>query len=286
LQTWEEYLAAHLQEPVRNYGVGGYGVYQAYRRMLKVERQIPGGYIILNIWDDDHYRSLDAWRSIRFGYGSRCGFTLPHVRVNVANGTCQQRENVSKTPEDLYRLCDGDYLWETFKDDPILQMVMAARAGGKHTSNALINPVAVTFGIPSEKIADTALARRIKKIHTEAALFASQNIVTWAEQFAKANNKKLLVMLSFGSDNVASYLSGKRRFDQGFVDWLKGKSFPVIDLLEAYAADYRRYSIDVDQYLKPFYNGHHTPKGNFFMAWAMKDTIVQWLDPKPQPYRK
>jgi hypothetical protein len=28
---WEEYLAAHLQEPVRNYGVGGYGVYQAYR---------------------------------------------------------------------------------------------------------------------------------------------------------------------------------------------------------------------------------------------------------------
>jgi len=25
-ETWEEYLAAHLQEPIRNYGVGGYGV--------------------------------------------------------------------------------------------------------------------------------------------------------------------------------------------------------------------------------------------------------------------
>jgi hypothetical protein len=133
-ETWEEYLAAHIQEPVRNYGVGGYSVYQAYRRMLKVERQIPGGYIILNIWDDDHYRNLDAWRSIRFGYGSRCGFTLPHLRVDVAKGICRQMENVSKTREDLYRLCDEEYLWRTFKDDPVLKMVMAAREGGKNIS--------------------------------------------------------------------------------------------------------------------------------------------------------
>ena len=33
-ETWEEYLAAHLGEPIRNFGMGGYGVYQAYRRML------------------------------------------------------------------------------------------------------------------------------------------------------------------------------------------------------------------------------------------------------------
>ncbi len=126
-ETWEEYLAAHIQEPVRNYGVGGHSVYQAFRRMLKVEKQTSGGHIILNIWDDDHYRNLDAWRSIRFGYGSRCGFTLPHLRVDVAKGSCKQIENISKTPKDLYKLCDEDYLWRTFKDDPILKMVMAAR---------------------------------------------------------------------------------------------------------------------------------------------------------------
>jgi len=75
-------------------------------------------------------------------------------------------------------------------------MVMAARQGGKNISDELINPVAVTFGIPEEKIADTALARRIRKIHTEAALFASQNVVTWAEEFAAETGKKLMVMLS------------------------------------------------------------------------------------------
>jgi hypothetical protein len=236
-ETWEEYLAAHIQEPVRNYGVGGHGVYQAYRRMLKVEKQTSGGYIILNIWDDDHYRNLDAWRSIRFGYGSRCGFTLPHLRVDVAKGICKQTENISKTPEDIYKLCDEDYLWQTFKDDPILKMVMAARKGGGNISAELINPVAVTFGIPDEKIANTETAKKIKKIHTEAALFATKNVVTWAEEFAADAGKKLMVMLSFGQGNVAKHLSGGPRFDQDFVDFLKDKPYPVIDMCDVFAAD-------------------------------------------------
>ncbi len=284
-ETWEEYLAAHIQEPVRNYGVGGYGVYQAYRRMLKVEKQTPGGYVILNIWDDDHYRSLDAWRSIRFGYGSRCGFTLPHLRVDLAKGICKQRENISKTDRDLYRLCDEDYIWRAFKDDPILKMVVAARQGGTNISAELVNPVAITFGIPNEMIAETEMARKIKKIHTEAALFATRHVVTWTEEFVRDAGKKLLVMLSFGRGNVAKHLSGEPRFDQGLVDWLRDKPYPVVDMLEAFAADYRRSKTDINQYLTPFYNGHHTPRGNFFTAWAIKDRVVEWLDPKPLPYR-
>jgi len=284
-ETWEEYLAAHIQEPVRNYGVGGYSVYQAYRRMLKVEKQLSGGYIILNIWDDDHYRNLDAWRSIRFGSGSRCGFTLPHLRVDVAKGSCKQIENILQTPEDLYKLCDEDYLWRTFKDDPILKMVMAAREGGKDISDELINPVAVTFGIPDEKMADTETAKKIKKIHTEAALFATQHVVTWAEEFTKDAGKKLMILLSFGSGNIERHLSGEPRFDQSFVDWLKDKSYPVIDMRDAFAADYKKYKIDIEQYLAPFYNGHHTPRGNFFTAWAIKDRLIQWLNPKALPYR-
>ena len=33
-ETWQEYLAGHLGEPIRNFGMGGYGVYQAYRLSL------------------------------------------------------------------------------------------------------------------------------------------------------------------------------------------------------------------------------------------------------------
>ncbi|MCX7933854.1 MAG: hypothetical protein N3A66_01180 [Planctomycetota bacterium] len=36
-ETWQEILAAHFREPIRNFGVGGYVVYQASRRLLRTE---------------------------------------------------------------------------------------------------------------------------------------------------------------------------------------------------------------------------------------------------------
>ena len=58
-ETWQEYLAAHLGEPIRNFGVGGFGVYQAYRRLLRTEQTEDGAeYLILYVWGDDHFRSV------------------------------------------------------------------------------------------------------------------------------------------------------------------------------------------------------------------------------------
>jgi len=38
-ETWEEYLAAHLREPIRNLGVSGQGVWQAYLRLCMREER-------------------------------------------------------------------------------------------------------------------------------------------------------------------------------------------------------------------------------------------------------
>ncbi|MFC1606508.1 hypothetical protein ACFL47_00940 [Candidatus Latescibacterota bacterium] len=283
-ETWQEFLASHLQEPVRNYGVGGYGVYQAYRRMLKVEKENSAEYIILNIWSDDHFRSLDAWRSIRFGQGSNCGFTLPHLRIDVQNNLCEQVENLLTKPEDVYKLRDEDFLWDAFRDDPVLKLVLTAQLGGE-VSDKLVRPVAVTFGIPDEKTTGTTDAKKIREIHTKAALYASQNIITWTEQFVKENGKKLMIILSFDRGNIARELNGAPRFDQSFVDWMKDKPYPVIDMRDYFREDFSSYKGTVKAYLDRYYIGHHTPAGNFLFAWALKDRIVEWLEPAPAPYQ-
>ncbi len=48
-ETWQEVLAAHLGEPIRNFGIGGYSVYLAYLRMLREEKRSPAKFIIFNI---------------------------------------------------------------------------------------------------------------------------------------------------------------------------------------------------------------------------------------------
>ena len=94
-----------------------------------------------------------------------------------------------------------------------------------------------------------------------------------------------MLILSFGRGSVSKALAGEPRFDQTFLDWLGDKSYPVIDLREAFVQDYARSQMEIDAYLDPFYIGHHSPAGNFFFAWALKDCIVEWLEPKPLPYR-
>jgi hypothetical protein len=119
-ETWQEYLAAQLQEPVRNYGVGGYSVFQAYRRMRKVHREGKNhaSHIILNIFEDDHFRNLDSWRGLRHGRASNCGYTLPHLRVDRQSGQVTEHENLLPHAENVSRLCDLDFIYKAFHDDP------------------------------------------------------------------------------------------------------------------------------------------------------------------------
>ena len=73
-ETWQEVLGAHFCEPVRNFGIGGFGVYQAFRRLRRIETTEAGApWIVFNIWGDDHLRSILAWRWLIFPSGSGQG---------------------------------------------------------------------------------------------------------------------------------------------------------------------------------------------------------------------
>ena len=286
-ETWAEFLAAHLQEPIRNYGVGGYSVYQAFRRMKKIHREgtHAASHVILDIFEDDHFRNLDSWRRLRHGRGSQCGYTLPHVRVHVGKGTCTEHENFIQARDDVMKLCDLDYVCQRFKHDPILGLVLATK-GSQDVPPDQIDPVPISFGLSPQLVSDDDAGRRVRKTHEEAALFATRRVVQWVEDFCRDTNKKLLVFLSFGMRNLIPILEGGPRWDQGFADWIQTRSFPSLDMgarfHEAFGAS---GAPSPEAFLKPYFNGHHTPLGNFFTAWAIKDAVVQWLDPRPRPYR-
>lgn len=78
--------------------------------------------------------------------------------------------------------------------------------------------IAATFGVSGDRIGSGTPAQQIRQIHTEAALFATRNILTWTEEFVQSTAKKLMVILSFSGGNIANELAGKPRFDQSFVE--------------------------------------------------------------------
>lgn len=247
-ETWQEYLAAHLREPIRNYGVGGYSVYQAYRRMKKVRRETPPGepratHIILNIYEDDHFRNLDSYRALRHGRRSNCGFTLPHVRVRPEESVFEERENPIPRPEDVYQLCDLDYLRRTFADDPIAHVALRLRNLALTDTTAL-DPVPVYVGlVGSDTNSDEA--RGIWQTYVRDALYASQRIVERVEEFCRAEDIRLMVILSFSGGTMAKVLRGEEMPDRPFAEWVATRGYPVFDMRTAFAAEFAYSRLDI-----------------------------------------
>ncbi len=289
-ETWQEVLAANFQEPVRNFGIGGWSLYQAYLRMLKEEKRTPSECIIFNIYDDDHKRNLDSWRNIRVKKHERfIEPTLPFVKVNLKEKSFVEFKNPCPTKEIFYNLADSDWVYETFKNDFVLQIMLAhknANTKNPYQSYSDIMNLATTHGI-NTKIEDSeTLIETANDLHNRSAIFASEGIVEKVEKFAKENNKKVLYVLSFPAGSIVRYVEEGKRWDQPFVDFMKSKGLPFVDLMDIHVKEYSQFKFSIKDYLKKYFIGHYNPMGNLFCAFALKNKLIEMLEPKPISYRE
>jgi hypothetical protein len=266
-ETWQEILAAHLGEPLRNFGTGAYSVYLAYLRMMREEKRWPAEYIIFNIYDDDHYRNLLPWQRARFGVNRKSiGPTMPYVSVNPEAGDWVEHPNPCPTAEDLYDLCDEEGAWRMFKDDYLLERYVQREKRREQK-----DPQA-----PANDYEDEELTRH--------ALFASMRIVEKVEEFAANKKRVVLYVLSYSSYTIRRWLNDGHRFDQSFVNFFNQRQLPCVDLLKAHIDDYAKFAPGVDAYLKQYFIGHYNPLGNHFCAFALKDKLLGTLKPTPPAY--
>jgi hypothetical protein len=205
--------------------------------------------------------------------------------VNAARDSFEERENLCPAPEDAYRLCDLDWVDAAFRDDPILAMILAEETDSPADQDVPL-PVPVTFGLPDNPVTGRRPGPSVRRAHIRDSLYATRRVLELVEQFVRETGKQLLVMLSYTGENVAAALRGEPRYDRVLTDWLKTRPYPVVDMRDAFLEDFSRSTLDVDAYLDRYYIGHHNPAGNFFTAQALRKPVVEWLDPKPSPYRR
>jgi hypothetical protein len=67
--------------------------------------------------------------------------------------------------------------------------------------------------------------------------------------------------------------------------FLKEQHFGYFDMNLVHVQDYKNFSIPFGEYMKRYFIGHYSPAGNHFFAFAIKDTVIDWLEPKPITYQ-
>jgi len=160
-----------------------------------------------------------------------------------------------------------------------------AKEGNPELAYESIMDLSQTHGIETRVSRSESLDNAADELFTNAALYSTMRIVDKVEEFAKANEKKVLYVLSHGASKVAKRLEEGTRFDQPFVDFLVDRKLPFIDLMDSHLADYEHFKISVKDYLDRYYIGHYNPAGNLFTAFAIKDKLVEMLEPKPAAYQ-
>jgi hypothetical protein len=303
-ETWEEYLAAHLGEPIRNFGMGGYGVYQTYRRMLREESTKDSAkYIIFYVWGDDHMRSLLRCRYMYFkewfikymdeneGVGKMFhGNFWANVEMDLNTGKFVENKNRISTKKDLYKMTDPQWMWENLKTDFALQMALFSENKINDIDIPTLQKLSKVLSFPIDLNTPAALRDNVKKLLDKYAFAATKYIMDRAKEFAEKNGKKLMVVL-FDPYNVTyPILKGnvtvETRYDKEIVEHLQQNGFNYFDMNLVHIADFKCFNLSVDDYYKRYFVGHYNPTGNHFFAYSIAPKIVEWLDPKPVTYQK
>lgn len=301
-ETWQEVLAAHFCEPIRNFGIGGHGVYQAYRRLVEMEQtDLAAPCVILNIWGDDHLRSINAWRWLTYFRNWNTpafdhlfhGNPWDHARLDPETGALLEVRNHFPNPDDLYKLADPDFVYESFHQDPIVRLLAGLE---KPAEMDLDNLRALAHAVGVEDL-DTSTVDAIHatawKVYSVYGIAVSTRIIGKLNDFLTAHGKKLLVLLSYPDYMVREVCAGTPRSQTSLPDWhpprfqeaIRARGIPVVDTLPVHLADFQTMRLSPGQYVNRYYVGHYNPLGNHFFAHAVRDTIKDWLDPKPPAYR-
>jgi hypothetical protein len=293
-ETWQEYLAAHLGEPIRNFGMGGYGAYQAYRRMVREERTDHGAkYLIFYNWGDDHIRSLLPCRhAIIYPKWDDQGGRMfhnnfwPNLEMDLETGRFVEEENLLPTHESLYRMCDPEWMVEHLKDDLALQLYAFKLGYIEDLDRQPIDRLAARLDQPLNWGDAGSLRSQAGALLDRYSLRATRLVLEKARRFADENGKKLMVVLFDPYRAMDQMRQGGRRFDQEIVDYLAAEGFNVFDMNEVHLRDYRRSQLPYGDYLKQYFISHYNPRGNHFFAYSMRRKVVEWLDPRPITYRQ
>ena len=293
-ETWQEYLAAHLGEPIRNFGMGGYGVYQAYRRMVREERTDHGAeYLIFYVWGDDHIRSLLRCRhAIIYKTWDHQGGQMfhnnfwSHLEMDLATGRFVEKENLLPTRESLYQMTDPQWMADHLKDDLALQLYAFKRGYIRDLDRERVSRLAVRLNYALDWTQESTLPRQAGELLDKYSLSATEHILGKARDFARQNKKKLLVVLFDPGRVLPEMRTSGTRYDQQIVDYLTKEKFDFFDMNDVHLRDFQNYKLSFADYMKLYFIGHYNPRGNHFFAYSIKNKVVEWLNPKPITYQK
>jgi hypothetical protein len=178
-------------------------------------------------------------------------------------------------------------MYQNLKDDLALQMYLYARGLTSEINWGRLEKLGMHLGQDPPKRTSSEEARKsVRQILDQYGFAATKYILQKSKEFTEKTNKRLLIVLFDPSRAMRTLIESGERYDREIVEFLENNRFKYFDMNVVHAEDYKDFALPVEDYLKRYFIGHYSPAGNHFFAFSIKDSIVDWLEPKPITYRE
>ncbi|HET7565345.1 MAG TPA: SGNH/GDSL hydrolase family protein [Gemmatimonadaceae bacterium] len=244
---------------VLNYGVGGYGLDQAYLRYLHEGSLLSPQVVLLGFTEDDLRRVVNVYRRFisdaeyplfkpRFQFARDGELVLEPAPVR----TRTDYERLLSHPASVTRFGSDDAWYDAaVYDDPLYNYSAAVRLASTLGERVYHRYLSRDRLIAGERFNPSSTAFRI-----QMAIFRQ-----FADSVRAAGRAPLVVVLP-GRSSVEQRLAGQPRLDDPLLAQLKADSIPYLDAADAFAAT--TAPRNVARWFAP--GGHYSPIGNRIVA--------------------
>lgn len=283
-ETWQAYLEATIGNRVLNFGVGGYGLDQAYLRYLRVRNEDLGRTIIFAVSPCTIERIVGVYKNY-IEFGNYLGVKPRFLEVN---GELKQISLPVKSKAELktlgnfkhqIRAVDDNYdqyfkkyrpafpfafyivrNWKQYLIDFIAKVLDKKR-------NRFPDTVSTCFiRLKSDLIADRRNEAYLRKNLYFKKLFADKeslfvSLVRECKAACESDGRSAFLVFLPDYTNI-SFMRSRGHYYQNVVERLRSEvGIPVFDSFEVF-----RDCNPQEIFLKDNYSGHHTAKGNARLA--------------------
>lgn len=246
---------------VLNFGVGGYGLDQAYLRWKTVREKFHPHIVLIGFWLRDINRVVN--RFYPFYYEST-GIPLGKPRFILRNGKLILIPNPISNPRDVLDATDNLSQIKNWgkKDFWFLQIAYSKSSLDKINTFKLIKNVI-------HRIKYRVLARKARYRKDQEPFLVTTALLKKFYEDVKVVNEIPIILIFPGKDDLYEFQKTKVKYWQPLIEFLNDNKLEYIDFMDSF----EKYALENYIAVDRLFSGHYSAFGNKVVADILKDYI-------------
>ena len=268
-ETWQAIMERDDSNiEVLNFGVGGYGLDQAYLRYLEDGRQHKPHIVLIGFMSENIYRNVNTYRPFYF---PKTGVPLTKPRFVIKDGELSLIQNPMKSLDDYkYFLSNAKSILPKIGENDDYYKYKKYYRSNTIDFSPTVKIFKLLINGVNNKLENDKIIINNKYNENSDALNVTKKIFDEFYKSATNNNSLPIIIIFPEKGDVIRYKDKKDKQYSNLLSYFESKGYRYIDLIDAFN----------DMNTEDLFKGHYSPLANKLVAQYILDYLNNMNNPE------